>query len=407
MGAHHHAIPEEKPWVMPGSWMKTAIVLILVGLAGTVYGFMDASWRGWSNVLIAGVYFTGVALGAAFQFAVFSFTNGGWWIGVKRVMEAFTTFLPIPMLVMLAIGLFGMHELYEWSVPEIMDNDPLLQRKALLLNETGWLVRVVFYFAVWMTTTFLMRKFSRAQDATGDVKYTIFNVRVGAIHTVFYGLTVTFASLDWLSSLEPHWFSTIFGVYQFIGMFVCAAAFLVLFVLSMQKAGYLSWITEDHYHDFGKMMFAFGTFWAYIWVSQYILIWYANMPEETGFYIARQNDGWMAIFFLNLACNWVLPFLILMPRNNKRNPKILALVAGMLIFGHWLDLYLQVMPATSHFAVHHHGATVHGPLFGLQELGPILLLGGVFILVMGKMLGAAPLLAKKDPYLQESLAHHQ
>ena len=146
MGAHHVEIPAEKAWEMPKSWMTTAIVLIVVGLAGTGYGFMVASWRGWSNVLIAGVYFTGVALGAAIQFAIFSFTAGGWWIGIKRIMEAFTTFLPVTMLVMLALGLFGMHDLYEWSVPEIMANDSLLQRKALLLNETGWLIRVVFYF---------------------------------------------------------------------------------------------------------------------------------------------------------------------------------------------------------------------------------------------------------------------
>ena len=407
MGAHHIEIPADKQWEMPKNWMTTAIVLMAIGLAGTAYGFMDASWRGWSNVLIAGVYFTGIALGAAFQFGVYSFVNGGWWISVKRIMEAFTTFLPVGMLVMLAIGLFGMHELYEWSIPEIMENDHLLQKKKLLLNESGWVIRVLIYFGIWMTTTFLMRKFSRAQDVDGDPKYTLFNVRVGAIHTVLYALTVTFASLDWLSSLEPHWFSTIFGVYQFIGMFVCAAATLTLFVLAMQKAGHLSWINEDHYHDLGKMMFAFGTFWAYIWVSQYLLIWYSNIPEETGYYIVRNHDGWLAIFFLNLACNWVIPFLVLLPRGNKRNPKVIAGVAGLLLFGHWLDLYLQVIPATSHFAAHHHGADVHGPIFGLQEVGPILLLAGVFILTMGKMLGRAPLLARKDPYLGEALSHHQ
>ncbi|HAN30192.1 MAG TPA: hypothetical protein DCQ06_01215 [Myxococcales bacterium] len=407
MGGHHVEVPAAKQWEMPKSWMTTAIALMVVGLAGTVYGFVDASWRGWSNVLIAGVYFTGICLGAAFQFAVYSFVNGGWWISVKRIMEAFTTFLPVPMVVMVLIGLFGMHDLYEWSIPEIMEHDTLLQKKKLLLNETGWMIRVLVYFGIWMTTTFLMRKFSRAQDVDPDPKYTLFNVRVGAIHTVLFALTVTFAALDWLSSLEPHWFSTIFGVYQFIGMFVCAASTLILFILSMQRAGYLSWINEDHYHDLGKMMFAFGTFWAYIWVSQYLLIWYSNIPEETGYYIVRNNHGWLAIFFLNLACNWVIPFLVLLPRNNKRNPKVIGGVAGLLIFGHWLDLYLQVMPATSHFAAHHHGVDVHGPIFGLQEFGPILLLGGLFILTMGKMLGRAPLLARNDPYLQEALNHHQ
>ncbi len=408
--SHHDAgaaALEDRAYVVPKSVQNLALALIAVGVAGLGFAFAGEAWRGWSNVLIGGYYFTGIALGASFIFAVFSMVNAGWWVVIKRPVEAFTTFLPVGLVAFLAIGLLGLHDLYEWSVPEIVQHDMLLQRKAPLLNEAGWLMRVVIYFGIWMTTTYLMRRHSRAQDNGPVDERTKSNVRLGAIHLVLFALTVTFSGLDWMSSLEPHWFSTMFGVYQFIGMFVAATAWLTLFVLGMKKAGYLPYVNENHYHDLGKMMFGFATFWAYIWVSQYMLIWYSNIPEETSYYFNRQHHGWEYIWALNPIVRWVAPFLILLPRGNKRNPKILALAAGILVFGHWLDIYLQVMPATSHFAAHHHGADVHGPLFGLQEVGGLAFFAGLFLLIVPKMMERAPLLAKHDPYLEEALHHDQ
>ena len=402
-----HAPAADRPYVVPSSVRNLAIGLLVLGLAGLGMAFAGDAWRAWANVLIGAYYFTGIALGAAFIFAVYSMVNAGWWVVIKRPVEAFTTFLPVGLIAFLAIGLFGLHSLYEWSIPEIVAHDHLLQRKSVLLNESGWLMRVVIYFGIWMTTTFLMRRNSRAQDADASIARTGANVKLGAIHLVFFALTITFAGLDWMSSLEPHWFSTMFGVYQFIGLFVGAAAWLTLFVLGMKKAGYLAYVNENHYHDLGKMMFAFATFWAYIWVSQYMLIWYSNIPEETTYYMMRQNDGWQYVWALNPLVRWVIPFLVLLPRNNKRNQKVLIGVALLLVFGHWLDIYLQVMPAVSHFAAHHHGAEVHGPFIGLQEVGGWAFFAGLFLLIVPQMMTRAPLLAQNDPYLDEALHHDQ
>lgn len=406
-GAAHGADIADRPYQVPASVQNLGIALLVVGAIGLGLAFAGEQWRAWSSVLIGAYYFTGVALGAAFFYAIFSLVGAGWWVLVKRPAEAFTTWLPVGLVAFLAIGFAGLHHLYEWSVPEIMAQDHLLQRKAALLTETGWQLRVVVYFGIWMLTTWMFRRHSQAQDHDGDVQHTLANRRVAAIHLVLFALTLTFAGLDWMSSLEPHWFSTMFGVYQFIGMFVVGNAWLTLFVLGMKRAGYLPQVNDNHYHDLGKFLFAWSIFWAYIWVCQYMLIWYSNIPEETGYYLLRQHDGWEVIWGLNPIIRWVLPFLILMPRENKRKPKLLALVAGLQVVGHFLDIYLQVIPATSHFAAHHAGAAVHGPVFGLQELGGLLFFAGTFLLIVPRMMARAPLIAKHDPYLQESLAHEQ
>jgi hypothetical protein len=161
-------------------------------------------------------------------------------------------------------------------------------------------------------------------------------------------------------------------------------------------------------HDLGKLMFAFSTFWAYIWISQFLLIWYANMPEETGYFLMRREGPWLALFASNIVLNWLIPFLTLIPRPNKRSPKILAVVASLLLVGHWLDVYLQVMPPVSHFAVKHGGDVhAHGPFLGLQELGPVALMAGLFLLVVSWRLGRAALVPQRDPYLVESVHHQQ
>jgi hypothetical protein len=252
-----------------------------------------------------------------------------------------------------------------------------------------------------------MRKHSIAQDSDGLESHTGSNLRLSVFYLITFGLFLTIGSLLWLMSLEPHWFSTMFGVYQFSGAHKTAAAVGTLLLVWLIGKGHLKQANENHLHDMGKMMFAYSTFWAYIWVSQFLLIWYANMPEETGYYMIRQDGGWMALFALNVILNWVIPFFVLLPRPNKRNPKVLVPVAIVMLIGQWLDIYLQVMPATSHFAAHHHKLDLHGPFLGAGELGALLLVGGVYLYVVGTLLGKSSLVPLKDPYLAESLHHEQ
>ena len=405
MSGHHQVqAPADTSFSAPKGVINTAIALLVLGSAGLAYGIVSEPWRGWSSFLLASHYATGVALGAAVMMALYYVTNAGWWPVIKRITEAMTTYLPIGLLTMLIAGGVGMHHLYEWSDLEVVAHDHLLQHKQALLNPTMWFIVTFVSFAGWIGWTMAMRGQSLKQDEDGDDAHTQNSVRLGATFLVFYGLSVTLSSLVWLSSVEPHWFSTMFGVYQFIGMFCSSCATLTLIVLYLRKHGYLSYLTDAHLHDLGKMMFAFPTFWAYIFISQYLLIWYSNIPEETGYYIVRTDGAWLGLFLLNPILNWVIPFAVMMPINNKRNPKTLTIVAITLLLGHWLDLYLQILPATSHWAAHHGGEHVgHGPFFGPIEIGAVLALAGLFMLVVFKMLEKAPLLPKNDPYLAESL----
>ncbi len=410
---HHHAVELHGPvnFQMPAGMRNLAIGLAVAGAAllgvGVAMGGEHSSWRLWSNLLVAGFFFLMVAGGAGVILALMHVSKAGWGIVVRRIPEAVAGAMPVALVVMLAVGAFGLHDLYEWSHPDIVAADHLLKLKAPFLN-TGWFYgSLVGFIGVWVALVALLRKHSVAQDTDGSEAHTGSSIRLSVYYLITFGLFVTIGSLLWLMSLEPHWFSTMFGVYQFSGAHKTAAAVCTLLLVWLIGRGDLKYANENHLHDMGKMMFAYSTFWAYIWVSQFLLIWYANMPEETGYFMIRQDGGWLALFSLNVILNWAIPFFVLLPRPNKRNPKVLVPVAIILLIGEWLDLYLQVFPATSHFAAHHHKLDLHGPFLGAGELGAMLLVGGVFLYVVGQLLGKSSLVPLKDPYLQESLHHEQ
>lgn len=409
MSAHAPSGPAPQPaFQLPASIRNAALACAVLGAAAFGYGVMSEAWRGWSNGLISAYYFVSIAVGAAFVLAVMHVTKAGWGIVVRRVPEAMATWLPLGLVTLGAVTYFGMPHLYEWSHAETVAKDHLLQHKQPLLNRAAFFGGMVFMIGGWAALVFAMRRHSIAQDHDGDEKHTHANVRLGGIFLVFFGLTITFGALQWLMSTEPHWFSTMFGVYQFAGAHVAAAAVITLFTIGLQRGGFLPNVNENHLHDLGKMMFAFSTFWAYIWVMQYLLIWYANIPEETGHYLVRWDPDWVKLWGLNAVLNFAIPFFTLLPRPNKRNPKVLIPVACTIVVGHWLDIYLQVMPATAHLA--HHGqaeSATHGPYLGIPELGAFLMVGGLFVVFVGSMLGKASLLPSRDPYLGESLAHDQ
>ena len=261
--------------------------------------------------------------------------------------------------------------------------------------------KLVVIFLVWIVIAKRLTGLSVKQD-TDDSQSLIEKITLNSvISLILYSLSFCVAAFDWYMSVEPHWFSTIFGVYVFAGAFVTAFAFITIIVIKLKDWGYFEGvINENHLHDLGKWMFGFSTFWAYIWLSQYLLIWYANIPEETEYYVLRGND-WNAIFFFNLIINWLAPFFLLMTRKAKRSPKRLMFVATLIIIGHFIDTYLMIAPKVFHHA--HAHITGFGSLQLLQWLGYL----GLFIFVTGKALAKKNLVAIGDPNLDEGIHLHQ
>lgn len=369
----------------------------LVGVGALVVGLMVAPTRTWANLLLNGFYFVSLSLGALVFLSTQYLTKAGWSTAIRRVPEGLAAYLPIGALLILPVW-FGRHQLYEWMEPGAAEGDALLAAKAPYLNEPFFLVRMVVILAVWAGFAYLFRRASLAQDASGNGEAQRARLtRLSAIFLVVFAVTVSIASFDWLMSVEPHWFSTIYGVYVFSGLFVAAIAAVTVGVLVLgQEGGPLERaVSEEHLHDLGKMIFAFSTFWAYIWVSQYLLIWYGNIPEEATYFALRTGEGWLPVFALNVILNWGVPFLVLMSRNAKRNPRVLLAVAAVVLVGHWLDLYLLVMPPL-----------LPGFAIGLIEVLTFVGFAGLFLAVVRWALQGATLVPKEDPLLGESLSYH-
>ena len=392
---------EVKNYEFKGAIKSTSMALIGVGLLSILVSFFINPVVAWVDYLVNTLYFVTVALSGVFFLAVTGVLQASWLTPYKRIPEAMTKFLPIGFVLML-VTFFGLHTIYEWTHTDVVMNDPILREKTAWLNVGGFMFRMVLIFGIWMFLAWKLRSLSGEQDSSSSDELSKRIVKFSAIALILFGLSISVAGFDWIMSIEPHWFSTIFGVYTFAGTFVSGIAFTTIAVVTLKEAGYLEGIVnENHYHDLGKWMFGFSTFWAYIWVSQYLLIWYANIPEETEYYVLRSHHGWNVFFFVNLVINWVLPFFLLMTREAKRTPSRLKLVAGILLVGHFIDLYLMVAP----MVFHHHNAHISG--YGILQVFQWLGFAGLFLYVFGTSLAKRNLVSKNDPNLDEGIHLHQ
>jgi hypothetical protein len=275
-----------------------------------------------------------------------------------------------------------------------------LKGKSGFLNPTFFMVWTIIAIGLWSFVGAKMRKLSSEADEPMDgeqsSKYIVKNTAWGAAFLVIFGLTVgsTIPWL-WLMSIDPHWYSTMYSWYTFISSFVAGMALVVLFVVYLKNGDYLEYVTEDHLHDLGKFMFAFSVFWTYLWYSQFMLIWYANIPEETVYFKPRMQGAYRGIFFLNLIVNFAVPFLLLMRRGSKRNYTTLTFLAVLIILGHWVDFYQMVMPGTMH---EHYS-------LGWFEFGMLVFYAGLIMHFVGKGLAKKPLTALNHPYIKESVIH--
>ena len=361
---------------------------LLVSLAAVFIFKPDAS-RVWANVLLNNQYFLGIALGGAFFLAVHRIAWSGWHTALQRLPESMTTFLPIAFLLMLLV-FFGMHDLYHWSHYE--GHDAVLEGKKAWLNQPFFFARMVLYFAGWISLTWLMRRNTNFLMDSSELKFHNRRKVYAGIFLVFYAITVSASSWDWIMSIDAHWFSTIFGWYVFIGMFVTSIAFMILLIWFLKRAGYLTFIRTDHLHDLGKFLFAFSVFWTYLWFSQYLLIWYGHIPEETVYYIQR-HESFQLVFFLNLGLNFIIPFFALMKLQSKRQLNWMAMIAAIVMIGHWIDYYQMIMP----------GAAGEHAGIGVLEISMTILYASLFLFVVFRSLASKPLIVQHDPFLEESL----
>jgi hypothetical protein len=370
---------------------RTLIGLAIVGAVTAAAGALMAPDRMWATWFLVGYYALGLGLGGLCFVAIHYTTGASWSAAIRRVPEALAGTLPFAAAV-LAVVFIARPELYPWTSASGAGTAPsaALAFKNAWLHRPFFLFRAAAYALIWILFAVAIRRASRRQDGDGDPRWTRANVRLSAAFLMVFGVTFTLASFDWVMSLEPLWYSTIFGVYNFAGLFLSGLAAIVIVALWLERAGpFRDVLTADHLHDLGKLLFAFSVFWMYIWFSQYMLIWYTNIPEETSYFVRRLHGGWYVLFFANVVLNWVVPFVILLRRDAKRRRQTLALVAAVVLVGRWLDVYLLIFPAVV-------GET---PRIGVWELGVTAGGAAAFGLALAWVLKGAPAVPLADPDL--------
>jgi hypothetical protein len=349
------------------------------------------------SYLIAFMLWLGVALGSLAILMLHHLTGGAWGLVIRRHLEAATRTLPFLTIAFLPIAV-GLRALYVWARPEVMAADPILQAKQLYLNAPFFLARAVFYFAVWNLLVYVINRWSLEQDAGGrqpvgsERKFRV----LSAPGLMAYGLTITFASVDWVMSLDPHWFSTIFGVLFMGAQALSAMAFAIVALAATSRYEPLAEVVEpSHFHDLGKLLFAFVMLWAYFAFSQFLIIWSGNLPEEIPWYLERMHGGWGAAALVVAIGSFMLPFLLLLSRDIKRNRVALGSIAAGVLAIRLVDLFWLIAPRPDH-----HGFPVHW----LDVTLP-LALGALWLAVFARELTRRRLLAVNDPYFEEVFAH--
>ncbi len=387
----------------------TSIVLIVVGLLSLIIGLNTGhgdhhtGQRLWANLLVNGYFFFTISLAAVFFLALQYVSEMAWGVTTQRIFQGIMAYMPIGAVVLILVFLGGTlhwHHLYHWMDPEVHDPasphfDQIIANKSAYLNQGFFWGRTIAYLAIWYFFAWWFRKASLEEDKIGGLTNYKKAIIKGVLFVAFFAYTSSSSAWDWIMSIDTHWFSTLFGWYAFSGMWVSCLIVAVLLVQYLKSLGYLKEVNSSHVHDLSKWMFAISCLWSYLWFSQFMLIWYSDIPEEVTYYVQRFSEYkglYLGAFFVNFC----MPFFILMSRDTKRNAIFFIPVALIIFFFHWVDVLVMVLPGTMFD---------HGHL-GAVEIGMFLMFLGVFIFTVLRAISKAPLMAKNHPMYDESLHLH-
>ena len=376
------------PWVL---WQRRSLAIGFIALllcGGGALVFPQPFFRAY---LAAYIFWIGIPVGCLALLMLHHLVGGRWGFVIQRVLEAAIQTLPLMALLFIPL-LFGLSDLYPWARPAVVAGDPLLQQKAAYLNLPFFIVRAVMYFAIWIVLGHLLVRWSLEQDRTGDVTLTQRLQRLSGPGLVLYGLTVTFSAIDWMMSLEPKWYSTIFGMIFMVSYGLAALAFAIVTAHFLRSEAPLTQvISADRFHDLGNLLLALVMFWAYLNFSQFLLIWSENLAEEIPWYLHRMGGGWEWIAIVLIVFQFALPFILLLSRTTKRSSRILAQVAAGILFMHWLDVLWMIAPSFYPARFHLHWMDILAPIG----------IGALWLAVFLGYLKARALLPLHDPRFEE------
>lgn len=368
--------------------------LILIGIIAVIVALVTDSQRAWANILLNNYYFITISIGALLFYSVQYVTNSGWSALIQRVPQAVSSFLLIGAGFMLLMY-FGLTNVYEWAQPSITETDKLIAHKAPFLNVPFFMIRMVIYFVAFLGIGFLLRKYANLEDKTGNIRYYEKSRYYSQVFIFVAAILFSFASKDWIMTIDSHWYSTLFGFRNMIISMYYGVAVIILVILFLRSQGYLAQLNDAHYHDLARYLFRFSIVWGYLWFMQFLILWYANIPELTAYYYPRFVGEWQGLFYAELIMNFIIPFLVMMSDEFGKKPRVLLIISVLLLVGLWVNIYLQIMPGS-------YGIMT----FGFIEIGMWLGYAGLFTGLVFLALSKASLVPQHHPHLQESIHHH-
>lgn len=381
---------------IPGKVKMIGLILLLAGIALGALAFFTDYVRALHNYLIMFMFVISIGVGSLFLITLEYIAGADWSVPFRRIIEFLASI--IPWLFILVIPLIlGMHDLFHWTHAEAVEHDKILEGKTPYLNSTFFIIRAFLFIALWVLFYFLITRNSTKQDKLFDQGLTRKNIKLSAIFIPIFAITLTFSAIDWMMSLEPHWFSTIYGVYFFSGTMIAALAAAALLSIILIENGYMpAIINNDHLYSFGALLFVFVNFWAYIAFSQYMLIWYADLPEETFWFVHRWSGGWEYLSIFLVIVHFIVPYALLLSQPAKMDPKRLKFAAVWLLFAHFVDLYWLIIPSV----------TKNNYYFSWTDFVFPLILAGIVILMFTIKAKKTNLIAVGDPKLERGLHFH-